>query len=429
MTHTARILEGGRIQPAYVSRGTSIRITEALVSRALEVLAEHGSPDELVIRDVELKGFVVRIRASGKHTYGAAYGRGKFLTLGASDRLTAGKARAAAREALAQTSLDGAPVRAERKAAGLTLKRFLDDHYEAWAGEHLKTGPETLARLRVNFAGSLDEKLVNLSPFTVERWRTARLKAGKEKSTVNRDVVSLKAALSKAVAWGYIKTHPIASVKPYRIDQHAVIRFLSIDEEARLITALKARDDERRAAREKGNQWRQERGYEPRTAFGDYSDHLTPLVLLALHTGLRRGELFGLRWRDVDLVRALVTVRGAGAKSGRTRHIPLNTTAAATLKTWRVPQFEADAMVFPNVDGERLDDIKTAWRALVKAAKVKDFRFHDLRHTFASKLVQAGVDLNTVRELLGHGDIKMTLRYSHLAPENKAAAVAKLVRT
>ena len=74
-----------------------------------------------------------------------------------------------------------------------------------------------------------------------------------------------------------------------------------------------------------------------------------------------------------------------------------------------------------------MTDIKTAWGNLVKAAYIDDFRFHDLRHTFASNLVMASVDLNTVRELLGHSDIKMTLRYAHLAPEHKAAAVEKLI--
>lgn len=416
-----------RTTPIYISKGTSARITEALIVRAPDVLAEHDAPSELVVRDLTLKGFVVRLRASGRHTYGVAWGRGKFLTLGTTDRLTTGQARTAARHALAETSLDGVPVRAERKAAGLTLRTFLDEHYEPWATAHLKTGAETLTRLRVNFDKSLDERLVDLSPFAIERWRTARLKAEKRKATINRDVVCLKAALSKAVTWGYLKTHPIMAVKPYRIDAQAGIRYLSADEETRLLDALAARDTERRHRRDSGNQWRVERGHTARPALGDYTDHLTPLVVLALHTGLRRGELFGLRWRDIDLVRAIVTVRGEGSKSGKTRHVPLNSIVAATFTTWRPPQPDADAMVFPNAEGERLDDIKTAWLPLVKAATLKDFRFHDLRHTFASKLVQVGVDLNTVRELLGHSDIKMTLRYAHLAPEMKAAAVAKLV--
>jgi site-specific recombinase XerD len=71
-------------------------------------------------------------------------------------------------------------------------------------------------------------------------------------------------------------------------------------------------------------------------------------------------------------------------------------------------------------------DVKTAWSNVLEAAEVKNFRFHDLRHHFASRLVRAGVDLNTVRELLGHADLKMTLRYAHLAPEHLAAAVEKL---
>ena len=73
-----------------------------------------------------------------------------------------------------------------------------------------------------------------------------------------------------------------------------------------------------------------------------------------------------------------------------------------------------------------MDNIKTAWEALRKAADLENFNFHDLRHHFASRLVMASIDLNTVWELLGHADLKMTLRYSHLAPEHRAAAVAAL---
>lgn len=418
---------------AYRTKGAVLRITEALVDRADKVLAEHGSPDEVVVRDRDLKGFLLRLRASGRHAYAVALGRGKLLTLGTSDKLTAGKAREAARTDLAQRSLaeDREPERAKRKRASMTLGAFIEAHYQPWAVAHLKTGAETVARLQVNFADLLDTKLAEIAPFAIEKWRTARLKEGISKATINRDVVTLKAALAKAVEWRKVTkltAHPLAgALKPYKLDAGGVVRYLSADEETRLLKALDARDENRRAERDRANQWRREREYPELPALGDYTDHLSPVVRLALQTGLRRGELFNLRWRDVDLRRAVLTVRGDGTKSGHTRHVPLNATAIKALETWKGETTPAgDALLFPGEDGKPLADIKKGWGALVTAAALTDFRFHDLRHTFASKLVMAGVDLNTVRELLGHADIKMTLRYAHLAPEAKAAAVAKV---
>lgn len=157
----------------------------------------------------------------------------------------------------------------------------------------------------------------------------------------------------------------------------------------------------------------------PSLPAGGYADHLTPVVLVAINTGLRRGELLSLRWADVDLGSKLLTVRADKAKSGKQRHVPLNAEAHAVLQAWK-QQADGDAQVFQPAD------VKTAWASLLDRAGVAGFRFHDLRHTFASKLVTKGVDLNTVRELLGHGDIKMTLRYAHLAPAHLAAAVERL---
>lgn len=227
--------------------------------------------------------------------------------------------------------------------------------------------------------------------------------------------------------WQLLAKNPLSDVKDLREDNRGVVRYLSPEEERRLRAALVARDARRQARRDTANAWRRARGYAEWPA--DTPDHLMPLVITGLNTGLRKGELFNLRWPDVDLVGAQLTVRGDGAKSGQTRHVPLNTEAAAVLQSWRTST-TADDYVFPgradSGDG-RLDNVKKGWLALVNAAKLEAFRFHDLRHTFASKLVMAGVDLNTVRELLGHADLTMTLRYAHLAPEHKAAAVEKLV--
>jgi hypothetical protein len=118
----------------------------------------------------------------------------------------------------------------------------------------------------------------------------------------------------------------------------------------------------------------------------------------------------------------------------QTRHVPLNDEAHDVLTRWKKQAKDeadddrdiGDRYVFPAADGGRLDNIKKSFGKLLADADIDGFRFHDLRHHFASRLVMAGCDLNTVRELLGHANLEMTLRYAHLAPEHKAAAVALL---
>jgi integrase len=381
---------------------------------------------------VKLAGFVLRVRPTGTHTYYANYNRTRWLKLGTTATLEAPEAREEARQVLGRAAAGGDPIAERRAAKGQqSFEDFIADHYEPWATAQRKTGTEQAARLRAIFGAifkgvTLDE----ITSFHVERWRSARLKDGKKAATVNRDLNTLRGALSRAVEWGMLSTHPLAKVKASRTDTRAIVRFLAPDEDKRLRAALAARDEARRDERRSANRWRLERGYDPWPELGAYTDHLTPLVLLALNTGLRRGELFQLRWRDVDLAANVVTVRGDGAKSGLTRHVPLNVEAAAVLTAWRGELVQdPQRLVFPSplAEDSPLEDIKKAWAPLMRTAKIAGFRFHDCRHTFASRLVQAGVDLNTVRELLGHADLKMTLRYAHLAPEHKAAAVAKLV--
>jgi len=179
--------------------------------------------------------------------------------------------------------------------------------------------------------------------------------------------------------------------------------------------------------RDSANQWRAARNKEllPDLRKLDFSDHLKPLVITAMNTGMRRGEIFNLTWQDIDLKNKIITVEGATSKSGQTRHIPINKELLDTLIKWK-NQINSKLYVFPGKDGKRLDNVKKSWEGLLKLAKIEEFRWHDLRHTFASKLVMAGVPLNTVRELLGHSDLSMTLRYAHLAPDSKASAVELL---
>jgi integrase len=135
--------------------------------------------------------------------------------------------------------------------------------------------------------------------------------------------------------------------------------------------------------------------------------------------------LFQLRWTDIDFLQHEIVIRGDYAKSGKTRYVPLNDEAFTVLCHWR-PVAERSDWVFPNGNDGPLTSVRSSWKRVLQSACVSDFRWHDLRHHFASSLVMKGVDLNTVRELLGHSDLAMTLRYAHLSPEHKAEAVARL---
>jgi integrase len=380
------------------------------------------------VYDTKQPRLVIRARPSGQHSYRVQLGRGRWYTLGPVKSFAhPDKARTLAQAKLGDVAYGKNPQDEKRKARQRTLGEYLDQVYAPWLVEHRKSGQRIVDEIAQAFASFTDVKLDALTAWQVEKWRRDRLAKSIKPATVNRNIGYLKTMLNRACEWGHLSEHPLVKVKPLAEDRIGRLRYLSGDEETRLRQALTNRDEKRRTERQSANRWRLERGYDAWPEHGTYTDRLTPIVLLALNTGFRFGELTGLRWRDVDLVRRMATIVSEHAKSGLARHVPLNVDAAALLRGWRQEDVVAAGYVCPGPDGQRLVDIKSAWMPLLKAAKVTGFRFHDLRHTFASKLVQAGVDLNTVRELLGHADIKMTLRYAHLAPEHKAAAVAKLV--
>lgn len=387
-------------------------------------------------RDPRVPGFVLRARPSGVHSWRVQLPNRRWISLGRLDEVTLGDARAAAQTSRAQAAL-GHPVAAAKSKSGRTLRKFLDETYGPWMRATFSGKRSQADRVRSVFQDFLDLDLSAITAGRVEQWRSARRRRRRNGkvvesrvsgATMNRDLAALQAVLSRAAEWGFLASKPLKGWKRSVEDESAVVRYLSKEEEERLRKALEDRDTNRRKARETANAWRRERGYQPWPVHGTYTDHLRPIVLLALNTGLRRGELLQLRWRDLDLTCSTLTVHGAGAKSGQTRHVPLNSEATSVLSAWRPADAQMGDFVFPGAKPDvALTDVKNGWTSLLKKAKVSRFRFHDTRHTFASKLVMAGVDLNTVRELLGHSDISMTLRYAHLAPEHKAAAVAKLV--
>lgn len=398
----------------------------AINSRLLQTISPREKPFD--VRDTKLTGFILRVNPTGRITYVCEYGRGKRINIGRADILTPSEARDQAMGILADAQKGKDPMEVRRKVKGHTLSSFIDEIYSPWANTHQKSANTTISRLRANFLPIFGNKqLSDITPLQIEKWRSERLESGAKAASVNRYLATLKAALSRAVEWELITENPLRTVKQLRLDGSARVRFLDEEEESRLLAALNERESELRQGRQSANQWRSDRGYAPLPELENFADHIKPMILISLNTGLRRGELFNLTWDDLDLPRSTLTVRGGGAKSGQTRHLPLNSEALDILNLWRAQQ-TGNGLVFQSKHGNRFDNVNSAFRRLLSNAQIVSFRWHDLRHSFASHLVMAGVDLNTVRELLGHADIKMTLRYAHLAPAVKATAVQKLVR-
>lgn len=398
---------------------------EKLTAKLLGSLQVTGN--EYEVHDTTVGGLFVRVTAAGAKSYVVSWARGRKKTLGRVGILTLDQARTEATQYLAEARAHGEPLAVTQGRRGATLpslRDFIEDTYMPWFKTHHKGHEKTQHTLSNNFDPIMAQRLDAITGRDLEQIRTGWMQAGNKASTVNRKMGSISGVFSRAVEWEYINTHPLAKLKQLKVDSNGVIRYLSIEEAKRLREALDARQDEARAERETANKWRADRGKKQLASLLQipYTDHLKPMVLVSLNTGMRRGELFDLKWQAVNFDTRTVTVAGDTTKTSDTRHIPMNKEAFGVLDEWKKQRGDSQ-YVFPGQDGGRFEDVKSAWLKLLERAQIDGFRWHDMRHDFASRLVMAGVPLNTVRDLLGHADIKMTLRYAHLAPGTKAAAV------
>lgn len=213
-------------------------------------------------------------------------------------------------------------------------------------------------------------------------------------ATVNRELAALSKIFRLAIKPPYkiISENPMSQVG-FLNENNERTRYLSPDEETRLMDALLL------------------------------NPTLTAIVVLAINTGMRKGEILKLEWRDVDFSRNLIHVRET--KSDHDRFVPLNAPARAALDD--LPRTKAQRWVFHSSSSSgHLVEIKKAWATALRFAGIEDFHFHDLRHTAGSRLAATGAHPNTIKELLGHQNLKTTERYMHAAAELKQAAVAAL---
>jgi len=265
--------------------------------------------------------------------------------------------------------------------------------FELWAAASKKPGTaqaykECLRRLAESFSGTC---LSALSPFLVEKHKQRRIQAG-ARVRANRELAVLKSLFNRCKEWKLIECeNPVTSVKLTK-EPRQHLRFLEAEEEAALLA--------------------------------ECAEPLRTLILLGIHTGLRlKSEALTLRWLDVDLGRRTVTVSAAYAKSGQPRTVPLNSVLLAALT--RLPQISE--FVFAKPNGKPYHAIR-GFRAACRRAGLTGVTPHGTRHTFATRLVENGVDLRTVQELGGWATLSLIQRYAHVSPSRKADAVEGLVR-
>jgi integrase len=389
-----------------------MKLTQSIVK---QIEARPDKPQW--IHDMDTKNLLLYVGKNGTKTWYFYYrdkrGKGANHKLGDARVMTVAQARDAALD-MASRVLRGENIKKEKPALKITLGEFINNVY---VPQH-KPSKHTLWRLNKQFKNKFYELPVEeLTVKDLIMWCNSRIESGIKSATVNKDIGALKAALEWGVYQGTITENPLAKLRRLpeegisdEADSREIIRYLSDDERSRLYDALESREKKIRAAR----------NIPDSVAF---ADHIKPMVIISLTSGIRKGSLFGFLWSDIDFDNNTLTLRPSNVKSKKKTILPMSADTKATLLKWK-EQTGNDGLVFKSpVTGTMLTNVKKAWAGVLKEAKIENFRWHDMRHDFASRLVMSGVDLFHVQKLMGHSDISMTQRYAHLAPNDLQRAI------
>jgi integrase len=287
----------------------------------------------------------------------------------------------------------GAKLPENLRSRGITFEQIGKMAIQ-WYVDHGKKDLRTFSQRMGLLIEEFGERAAHtISPSEIDSWLASHVEWSQ--GTRNRYKTVMSKAFTLALKDGKVEKNP-ARLVTSRKENNWRIRYLLPAEEQRLIKAIM-----------------------------EHAPAQLPAFQIALHTGMRQGEQFSLTWDNVDFARK--TIRLDETKNGHMREVPLNSVALAILKDLHKVRPD-DGPVFRSSrrKAQGIRDPKKWWLHALAVAKVKNFRWHDLRHTFCSRLVQAGVDIRTVAELAGHRNISITMRYAHVAPQTNLAAVEKL---
>ena len=244
-------------------------------------------------------------------------------------------------------------------------------------------------------------KIGDIKPCLIEKYRASRKNTPKRNgktlsnATINRETSILSKMLSIAVRNNWIDSNPCRSIRKLCEDT-IMERYLQPEEEEKLLSFCTG-----------------------------WQKYMKSLLICALHTGMRRGEIFKLRWNCVNLQDGFITV--TKTKSGKDRKIPIS--SALMQELTELNNNRRSEYVFTNpLTGEPYTTIRKSFEVLCKKSGIENLRFHDLRHTAATRMVAMGVELIIVQDILGHSNITTTMRYSHPMPERKKMAIEALAK-
>lgn len=242
--------------------------------------------------------------------------------------------------------------------------------------------------------------LHEITPLHVNQFMVKRQNDGVKNSTINRELTVLKKMLSLAMEWGFeLKRNPVKKGNYFSEEEYRRERVLNPEEETRLFKVA--------------------------------ASHIRPILSCALLTGMRYSEILGLRWENVDLGKRQIVIKAESSKSGKKRTLPMNRSLLATLLQLKQMNMGASEYVFLYEDPKsgkfrHVTTIRRAFTAACRRAKIKNLHFHDLRHTVGTRLIERGVDPISVKNILGHANLKTTEIYLHSSMSRMMAAVEKL---
>ena len=340
--------------------------------------------------DTDFRTLLLEVRPTGTGTWYFRYKEsGKFtlFKIGTLEDVSVLEAKAKAFE-LQRTVLRNGDVLAkpyELQVQRLTFSAFIHEHYTPHAKSRKRSWKAEQGILRRDILPALGElRLDSITRFTLIRWQESMLGKGLAASTCNRALFLLKYAFNCARRWGFIAESPARDVQALP-EKEFRERYLSEEEARRLLDELDAEKDQQAAH----------------------------VIRLLLFTGARKSEILAARWENVDVGRGILTV--PLSKSGKARHIPLSDAALNVLAN--IPRSSEWLFPSPKTAGH-MTSIFKAWDRVRTKAMLKDVRLHDLRHSFASFLVNDGCSLYEVQKILGHHDPRVTTRYAHLAQDS-----------